>query len=558
MASLAIPRTSAVPGSLAGLPGVRRRARRRPLGAAWIDPAARRAVAVPALESWALYVAGWVFLLGSGIWLARVWHYVDGDALSRTANATYAWYSRFPHLAAIGFVWPPLPTVSELPFVLFKPMYQDGLAGYFMSAFYSAGTLVVLNLLFAWFGMPRLFRFACLALYQLNPVVLLYSITGMSESPFVLFVVLTIYGFLRWYESMHAAWMALGAFSSALAFYCRWEGAILMIFHAVTVALVAFARTGNPDTMEGVLLSAGSPGVLFGATWMLFNWMFVGDPLYFMHSQYQQGFGTQVLGVFIPEAFHHWGASLRFTLLRLWRLAPALLPALLACVYMLWRKRDAWGVLTVAICLSLPCFNVAVAYMGNQPPWIRYWMYAVPISFALLPLVWLALREITTARIAVALTLFAYCVTWGSTLLTLINPDVAPTERVLVTSLRAGRPLPDWHEPFKSTVEYLQSHPGTVLMDSFLAFPLYLTVAQPDRFVITSDLDFKDTVKNPVGKVRYLIIPKPQELGLSDALNVAWPTMFETGADIATLVGQIRTSTSVSSYEWRLYEVRQE
>jgi hypothetical protein len=30
----------------------------------------------------------------------------NSDALSRTANAYYVLYSRDPHLAAIGFIWP--------------------------------------------------------------------------------------------------------------------------------------------------------------------------------------------------------------------------------------------------------------------------------------------------------------------------------------------------------------------------------------------------------------------------------------------------------------------
>ena len=40
-----------------------------------------------------------------------VWHIGNSDALSRTANAYYVLYSRDPHLAAIGFVWPPLSSI---------------------------------------------------------------------------------------------------------------------------------------------------------------------------------------------------------------------------------------------------------------------------------------------------------------------------------------------------------------------------------------------------------------------------------------------------------------
>src|SRR5690349_4617983 len=37
------------------------------------------------------------------------------DSLSRTANAFYVLFSRDPHLAAVGFVWNPLPSLIQLP-----------------------------------------------------------------------------------------------------------------------------------------------------------------------------------------------------------------------------------------------------------------------------------------------------------------------------------------------------------------------------------------------------------------------------------------------------------
>ena len=51
--------------------------------------------------------------LGLAYCLTFVWHIGHGDALSRTANAYYVLYSREPHLAAVGFAWPPLPSLLQ-------------------------------------------------------------------------------------------------------------------------------------------------------------------------------------------------------------------------------------------------------------------------------------------------------------------------------------------------------------------------------------------------------------------------------------------------------------
>ena len=51
-----------------------------------------------------------VVYLGVAMWF---WQsgLVPGDALSRVANGYYTLFSRDPHLAAVGFVWNPLPSL---------------------------------------------------------------------------------------------------------------------------------------------------------------------------------------------------------------------------------------------------------------------------------------------------------------------------------------------------------------------------------------------------------------------------------------------------------------
>src|SRR5438477_5300575 len=94
--------------------------------------------------------AGWLPLipyLGLGAVLALVTGTITGDAWSRVGNAYYVLYSRDPHLAAIGFVWNPLPSLAALPILPFSGWWPalrtQGFAGNLVSALFMAGAVAV-------------------------------------------------------------------------------------------------------------------------------------------------------------------------------------------------------------------------------------------------------------------------------------------------------------------------------------------------------------------------------------------------------------------------------
>ena len=58
--------------------------------------------------------AAFVCYLAVALWLSAL-DLVFPDAMSRVANGYYVLFSRDPHLAAIGFVWNPLPSLAAIP-----------------------------------------------------------------------------------------------------------------------------------------------------------------------------------------------------------------------------------------------------------------------------------------------------------------------------------------------------------------------------------------------------------------------------------------------------------
>jgi hypothetical protein len=80
-----------------------------------------------------------------------------------------------------------------------------------------------------------------------------------------------------------------------------------------------------------------------------------------------------------------------------------------------------------------------------------------------------------------------------------------------------------------------------------------MTSEHSDQFVITSDRDFQAILADPAqAGVQYLLVPPDRDLGLLDAINRAYPHIYENGAGVATLVKQFNDGSDLGR-NWRLY-----
>ncbi len=77
-----------------------------------------------------------IFCLASiaGIYINFKLKFIFGDALVRSFHAYLVFFGYQPKLSAIGFTWPPLPTLLQLPLVLIKPLNISGISGNMLTA----------------------------------------------------------------------------------------------------------------------------------------------------------------------------------------------------------------------------------------------------------------------------------------------------------------------------------------------------------------------------------------------------------------------------------------
>jgi len=246
--------------------------------------------------------------------LANIAEIGNADGLSRTANAWYVLFSRDPHLSAIGFVWPVLPSLVQIPLLpLVRLIGMPELAGWAMSAGFGAATLAVLAAILGDFGIRGWVRISWLLAIQVHPQFWYLSATGLAETPALFFLSVAILALLR--VSGSDLSLALIGLALVACFFVRYEALGFMAGFALVLVLMqewAPRRGGGEGTLrmfmqrlpggsmivrwwpdrrdrvalEGRLLAVLAPSLYGIVFWMLVNWMIMGDPLYFQRSEF--------------------------------------------------------------------------------------------------------------------------------------------------------------------------------------------------------------------------------------------------------------------------------
>ena len=193
-----------------------------------------------------------IVYLGMALWFWRN-QLLPGDAMSRIANGYYVLYSRDPHLAAIGFVWNPLPSLILLPFLplsfLFPALTQEGLLAALMSATLMTATVAVAHDVLRRTGLQRMPRLVLTAALGLHPLILLYAGNGMSEACFLLLLMLAVRSLHRWLAEDRVELLVPLGLALALAYGARYEA--LAPAAAVTVLVIAATWGVRPATAPG-------------------------------------------------------------------------------------------------------------------------------------------------------------------------------------------------------------------------------------------------------------------------------------------------------------------
>lgn len=488
------------------------------------------------------------------------------DGIARIAQAFSVFFSRDPHLAAIGFVWMPLPVLSDLPLVwLLQPLGLALWSGPLMSAFYTALALAALYDLLGKFELPRAWRVVWIIGLGAHPLIVHNGAMGLSEAPLLACLFWALREFIVWDREGKHSGILLAGIWSALAVFCRYEA---MAWVAVTSVAVFWRWWLDPSRRQSRALQANllaylmPPFYALGG-WVLANWFVVGNPIYFLvgpGSTATTPDTAQAVGPSHPFAYAQ--DSVLGSAVLLWRQITDLAPLLalatpLLVILVLWKK--AWGDLSyLALGWSILGFTFFTAWRGLLPPFTRYFFWVVPAGVIIAAAAYQCARERWMRAVTLALltaTLFAPF-TWLIPRALERLPDPYPLRLVgaflLPPEVTDYRQVRGQLDEFKAIAVYLnaQNPPRTTLLDAAIGAPLLFFLARPETLVLTTDRDFKQILSSPLGRVDQLLVPYPSfdAKGRSDIFKL-YPAIYD-GQAWTRLVHEFPGPNA-----WRLYQI---
>ncbi len=514
-----------------------------------------------------------------GYVLAVRYNMFDPDSTSRVANAGYVLNSRDPHLSAIGFVWNPLPSLVEIPILRFAQWWPElrthGIAGVVQSALFMAGAAVMVRRIALDRGVGSGWRRIAVLCFALHPMIIVYGASGMSEAAETFCVLWCTRHLLRWVEERYVGDLAVAGLALGVGYLARYEVVPAALGVAGFVAVLVFTTavaSKRMTTTAAHLAIVLFPIVTAALVWALAGWVVNQELFATLTSRY--GNESQVAGAVARGGSLSQAASSDWVVIsaRLFGMQPFVGIAAAGAVLCAALSRRLTPLVPLVTFGPVLAFAAWGQFTSTTFGWFRFYLLAVP-AVVCIALSWWTPTP-TPRRPWQAGTLAARS---GATLLALslvigfpVTARASLDERIGNQQLQYGFNsllYPDrylaqeqWYRRLMVNDRILADHldrmqlpDGSVLMDTFNTWGVWLSSDRPKQFIVTSDYDFKTALNRPWQHgVKYALISNP-ELTDADALNVRYPSMWYDGAGIGELVLTIYGATGDERF--RLYEI---
>jgi 4-amino-4-deoxy-L-arabinose transferase-like glycosyltransferase len=517
--------------------------------------------------------------LGMAAYLVFAAHVSLGDGLARVENAERIVFSHDPHLAAVGFIWSPLPTLTLLPLLALKGVWpalaEMGFAGNVMSAVFMAGAVSQVRGFFADLTVSRPARLWLTAAFALHPMVIFYGANAMSEAFFLFFLLMTVRYLARWCREGGLAPLVYTGLALSGAYLTRYEAVAAAVAAVLIVAIVSLIRSRS-DFKDRIGMATYDAAVLlapFAVTfvvWALSSWLITGIAFQQLASIYgtTAQLRAQSLSGLPLTGTRGWAFDGMRSILAFQLCLPIV--AGLAAIRAV-RRRDLGTVAVIGVLGAVLGFMLFAYANGTILRSQRYFIVAVPLGVLLAAL---ALdpagsgqRFASTIRSIALTTLALLALPVAGAQLLSASTATTHFEAAPLRAALSLRPLPasqlrvlhrfDNDRRVANYLDGLTLPGGSVLLDDFIGYPIVLASRHPEQFVITSDRDFTQALADPAGSgIRYLLVPPQSGLGALDAINRSYPNCYADASckDSAVLVSEF-DDTGDQGRTWRLYAV---
>jgi hypothetical protein len=514
-----------------------------------------------------------------GYLLVMRYNLFDLDGVSRVANAGYVIQSRHPHLSAIGFVWNPLPSLVEIPVLLLDRWWPElrthGLAGVVQSALFMAGAALMVRRIALDRGVGSGWRRVAVAAFALQPMIIVYGASGMSEAAETFCMLWCARYLMRWSDGRNPVDLALAGLALGVGFTARYEVAPAALGVAVFVAVMTGRRAAAGSRRSTVLAHVAIvllPIAVSASLWALTGWVVNHELFATFSSQY--GNESQVKSAMQRGGPLARAASADWVVIaaRMLGMQPFVgIAAAGAVIYAAFMRKPTTLVPIVTFGPIL-AFAAWGQYTSTTFGWFRFYLLAIPLVVCVALACWTPTatarrpsRSETSARkFAAGLLCASLLVGFPVTVVASLNQRIGNQQlqfgfnSLLHPQRFAVQDL--WYRQLMFNDRVMADHldrqslaDGTVLMDTFNTWGVWLSSTHPQQFVITSDYDFTAALNRPWAfDIKYLLLSNPAASD-ADAINLRYPSLWNDGAGFSRLVYSV--SGPNDEDQFRLFEI---
>jgi len=271
---------------------------------------------------------------------------------------------------------------------------------------------------------------------------------------------------------------------------------IALLFAIVPAAAIPRWRRSHTQAIS-VALTIAVPSVFFALAWSYVNWVFLGDPLAFVHGR-ESIFRTFPLTPSLLAAAGDPLQTARAVSFALFGSLPVTLPYFVGLAT-LRRGRAEYVIPATVVYASPLLFVVFAIYSGLYRPTIGLLaLFILVVVFSLD-----GIRQTRLFVASLALSLVA----------SLFAPFFSPAadERSFAEALVGHGPVEGNLAPFRRIADQLGTQ-GPILMDDTVLYPLvYVSSATAGRFVLPYQYMFASALSNPQAFVRYVVVARRPE-----------------------------------------------
>ncbi|MEK7495712.1 MAG: hypothetical protein AAB569_00810 [Patescibacteria group bacterium] len=496
-----------------------------------------------------------VFYLSVGYYFTQILKIYHNDAIARTALAFFTIFGRDPHLAAIGFVWQPFLSLVEIPLILvLRPFGLMMMAGPAITAIFGAlSALLIYKIGLLVNPQGKLSSFIISLLFGINPLILLYSSIGTSEAVFLFSLIISSYFFVKWFYKMNQLDFLQASFFMSFSFWSRYESVPAIIAFILLLVIQLIFKRIKYKKIESALILFILPFSFSVGFWIVLNWFIMKNPLYFLNSEYSNSaFTTGIKNnpQAIENSYHSLVGSFLYVIKRLILLAPIIvtLPFIIFDFLVNIKKRAENFIFYLFLVLPyffILLFHIYELFQGQSFGWLRFYIYILVIgSFTVI----IVVNKQKYLTILLILLLLLGITTTGYAM---SRPDIGKEEASFVRKVLNNSASLDYsrtYEDQKAVASFMDNSSGMILVDTNKGFAIPLFSKNPKRYIITSDIDYSEVVKNYPSYADWLIINKPDFDDLiNNKIYKYYPNIWDNNDPSIILYNQIA--------DWRIFKV---